>query len=391
MFVDFFFNLRKSKVPVSLNEWMTLMTALVKGLSGGSLINFYFIARAILIKDVAHYDIYDNVFAHTFKDLPLKAQLSDALMQWLENPVLPPNFSDEERKLIDLMKLDELRQLFEERLKEQTERHDGGDRWIGTGGTSPFGHSGHHPGGIRVGGSGGGLSAMQIAHERRFKNYRSDLILDTRQLQVALKKLRRLKRSGAEDELDLEETIDQTCKNAGEIEVVLRKPRHNESRLLLLMDAGGSMIPYARLVSMLFSAAHSLSHFKEFHYYYFHNCIYEEVYKNIYMGESIPTAWLLKNLGPSFDVIVIGDASMGPWELTEKHGAIYYSHFNDTPGIVWLNRIKERFARSVWLNPLPERAWYSGSVGMIKGIFPMFELTVKGIEEAVSSLLSTRC
>ena len=274
--------------------------------------------------------------------------------------------------------------------REQNERHDGGSRWIGTGGRSPYGHGGQHPTGMRVGGEGRSRSAVQVAAERRFREYRSDLVLDTRQIGVALRKLRKLGRNEAHTELDLDGTIEATAKNCGDLDLVMRPPRDNELKLLLLMDVGGSMDPFALLVSRLFSAAHAASHFREFHALYFHNCIYERIYKNARLTDGMSTVELMRWLGPDTRLVVVADAHMAPYELTARNGAIDYFQENDEPGFVWLDRLKRHFSHAAWLNPLPRRMWSHPTISLVGQIFPMFELTLDGLEDAVRKLSDSK-
>jgi uncharacterized protein with von Willebrand factor type A (vWA) domain len=272
-------------------------------------------------------------------------------------------------------------------MKEQDERHDGGDHWIGTGGTSPFGQGGQHPSGVSLAKRTRSHSAIQVAMRRSFRNYRSDLRLDIRQIQMALRKLRNLKRIGVEEELDLDETIDKTCKNAGELEIVMRPPRKNRAKVLLLMDAGGSMDPYYMMVNRIFSAA-SKTTFKEFKYLYFHNCIYDRLYKNMAFRESIETTEMLRTFDKDYRVVIVGDASMAHSELFARGGSIDYYNYNPTPGIVWLRRLKHHFEKSVWLNPVEARYWYVNStIFYIGKIIPMFYLSLDGLDEAIKKLL----
>jgi uncharacterized protein with von Willebrand factor type A (vWA) domain len=386
MFTDFFYTLRKRKVPVSITEWMTLMEALAKGYVR-DLDEFYFLARAILVKSEAYYDNYDIAFQEYFQGIEAPADISNEILEWLRDPLNRLTLSEEDLALFAKLDFDELLKELEKRLREQTEQHDGGGYWIGRGGTSPFGHSGYHPAGIRIGGEGGGGHAIQIAQERRFRNYRSDLTLDVRQLKLALKGLRQLTRIGPEDELDLEDTIEATAKNAGEIELKWRRSRKNAVKVLLLMDVGGSMEPFALLCSQLFSAAHSSSHFKDFQYYYFHNCIYDNLYQDIERQEAVSTDHLLRTLEPDYKLLMVGDARMGSWELLERYGAINYYEHNETPGIVWLRRISEHFTHGVWLNPTRLRFWNHPTVQLIGRLFPMFPLTLEGLGEAVKRLV----
>ena len=386
MFTDFFYLLRKRKVPVSITEWMTLMESLAKGYIT-NLDEFYFLARAILVKSEAYYDHYDVAFQEYFTGIETPAEILEQILEWLKDPLNRMTLTKEELALFDSLDFDELLKELEKRLKEQTEQHDGGGYWIGRGGTSPFGHSGYHPAGIRIGGESRGRHAIQIAGERRFRNYRNDLTLDVRQVKIALKGLRQLSRIGPEDELDLEETIEATAKNAGEIDLIWRRSRKNAVKVLLLMDVGGSMEPFALLCSQLFSAAHSSTHFKDFRYYYFHNCIYDNLYQDIERQEAISIDHLLRTLEPDYKLLLVGDARMGSWELMERYGAINYYERNETPGIVWLRRIAEHFTHCVWLNPDDPRFWIHPTIQVIGKLFPMFPLTLDGLGQAVKRLV----
>jgi len=389
MFTDFFYLLRKRKVPVSVTEWMTLMEALAEGYIH-NLDEFYFLARAILVKSEAYFDHYDLAFQEFFKGILTPAEITEQLLEWLRNPLNRLGLSDAELALMDQMDFEELLRELEKRLQEQDEQHDGGDYWIGRGGRSPFGHSGSNPAGIRIGGEGGGRHAVQVAYDRRFQNYRHDLTLDVRQIEVALKGLRQLNRLGPEDELDLDGTIEAAAKNCGDIELIWQRSRKNAAKVLLMMDVGGSMEPYARLCSLLFSAAHRSTHFKEFRYYYFHNCVYDNLYQDIIRREPTSTDHLLRTLDPTFKVILVGDATMSPYELTERHGAINYYERNETPGIMWLRRIAEHFTHCVWLNVEGEQHWNHTTVRMIRSVFPMYSLTIEGLGQAVRKLLVKR-
>jgi uncharacterized protein with von Willebrand factor type A (vWA) domain len=386
MFTDFFYTLRNRKVPITITEWMTLMEALDKNYIN-NLDDFYYLARAILVKSESLFDQYDIAFSEYFKGIEGPPPIDDKFLDWLEDPINRLILTEEERALYEQHDLEELMRKFEERMKQQTERHDGGGNWVGTGGTSPFGHSGWHPGGIRVGGESQNRHAVKVAQERKFKDYRSDLILDIRQIKLALKGLRQLSRIGAEDELDLEETIDETCKNAGEIELIFKRSRKNAAKVLLMMDVGGSMDPFAMLCSRLFTAAHASSHFKDFQYYYFHNCVYDHVYKNAHMLEGISTDYLIHTLPPDYKVIFVGDARMATSELTMKNGIINYYMRNDLPGILWLKKFTDHFTHCVWLNPEDEYYWNHPTVKMINVLFPMYPLTVEGISDAVRKLI----
>ncbi len=386
MLLEFFYTLRALKIPVGTQEWLTLMDALAKDLSESSLTRFYYLARSVLVKSEALYDLYDQAFLMCFKGKEGDLDIKKELLDWLDRivdpanrPQLPPG--------LETLDLEELRRRFLERLKEQMEEHHGGSHWIGTGGTSPFGHSGAHPSGIRIGGPGGGRMAVKIAEERRFRNYRLDQTLDKRELNVALKRLRRLDRIGVAEELQLDKTIEKTCKNAGDIELVIEPPKKNQAELLLLMDVGGSMDPYAHLMEALFRAAHAATHFKAFKYYYFHNCIYDKVYTDMEQRKHIPTEELFRKYRNTFHVVLVGDACMSPYELFSVGGIIDYNDHNDTPGIEWLHRIRQHYRRSVWLNPEPERVWYHHpTIQGIAKVFRMYPLTIAGLTRAIDDL-----
>lgn len=393
MFVDFFYHLRGRGLPVSLTELMTLLEALEKGHAESSLNRFYSLARSVMVKKPEHYDIYDQAFAEFFKDAVIDweemPELSEEMLSWLQDAKNFGDLTDAQKELIEKYDLDELMRMFEERIKEQEERHDGGNRWIGTGGTSPFGHSGTNPAGIRVGGPGGGRSAVKVAMDRRYQNLRDDLTLDVRQFSTALKKLRILTRDGREEQLDIDETIDQTARNCGDIELVFKQPRKNQVKLLLLCDVGGSMNPYTRLTSLLFSAAHQASHFKNFESYYFHNCPYGKLYKNMARRESVPTEEVLKQVDRTWRCIIVGDAAMAPYELMDSGGSIDMFYMNSDSGIMWLKKIAEKIPRTVWLNPDPQRYWGSTFTTVTIGkLFPMFPLTLSGLDDAIRELRS---
>ncbi|ACY17508.1 vWA domain-containing protein [Haliangium ochraceum] len=388
MLVDFLYELRSRDVKVSSHEWMALMDALALGLHDSSLDGFYRVARSICVKDVAQYDAFDEAFLAYFKDVHVDAlALSEQLLQWLQDPAARRRLSPEELAMLESMDLERLRALFEQRLREQKERHDRGNRWIGTGGTSPFGNGGTFPGGLRVGGMGGGRSAMQVAGERRFRNYRKDLVLDVRQIDLALRDLRQLGREGAEEELDLDETVDKTCSNAGELELVFRPPRRNRVKLVLMMDVGGSMDPYAELVGRLFTAASRAGRFAKFRSFYFHNCVYEKVYEDGHFRDGIPVEELIANSDRDEKLVFVGDAWMHPAELLQPGGSIFYDHQNRRAGIDWLRRLSEHFRRSVWLNPEAKRFWAQSTIEMIARVVPMYPLSVSGIGDAVRYLV----
>jgi uncharacterized protein len=369
---------------------MTLMKALNEGFAFSSTTSFYYLARSILVKSETFFDQYDMAFYNYFGHIETPEEVRKQVLDWLNDPINELRLSDEEIAHLDRLSLEELRKQLEERLREQTEKHDGGGKWVGTGGTSPFGHSGSHPSGIRIGGRRGGGRAVQVAAERRFRNYRTDMTLDVRQIKVALKKLRQFSRVGPEDELNIDETVDKTCKNGGDIELVWTRERKNQVKLLLVMDTGGSMDPYARLVSRLFTAAHSSTHFKDFKYFYFHNCVYQDVFKDMGTMEDYKTASMLKNFDSDYKLVLVGDAFMSPSELIHKGGAIDYYYYNEIPGFEWLKRLADHFHHAIWLNPMPESSWFHPTIRAIARLFPMFPLSLDGLEHSIHELISKR-
>lgn len=391
MFLPFLYELRKRKVPVGAQEAVALAGALVRGLHDCSLDGFYHVSRALLIHSEAHLDAFDEAFLAAFQGVEQAGiQLHTDLLRWLEEAVAGRRqLTDEERALLEQFTPDELRRLLEQRLQEQKERHDGGNRWIGTGGTSPFGHSGAAREGIRVGGPGGNRSAIHVAAARNFRPYRQDLTIDLRQTQVALRKLRGFTREGVDTELDLEATIDETARNAGELEVVTRPPRRPNVRVLLLMDVGGSMDPYADLVSRLFSAASKATHWKELRSYYFHNCVYGRVYKTEAFRDPVDVHQLLAECGPHWKLILVGDALMAPYELLSEGGALYLDERRQqggSRGIDWLHLLATHFQKAAWLNPEPPVSWAGNTIEVVQQVFAMFPLTLAGLDEAVAHL-----
>jgi uncharacterized protein len=386
--VDFLYELRRQGVGVSAHEWLTLMQALELGLHDSSLDGFYRVARSVCVKEVGQLDAFDLAFLAYFRGVRFEATaVTGELLEWLEDARMLEGLSEEERRMLERLDIDELRRRYEERLREQERRHDGGNRWIGTGGTSPFGQGGAHPTGMRVGGSGGGRSAMQLASERRFREYRRDAILDVRQIDLALRRLRRLGREGAPDELDLDETIAETARNAGELELVFHPPKRNRMKLILLMDVGGSMDPHSRLVERLFTAASRVGRFARFRHYYFHNCVYDEVYEDAEFTRPLPLADLIGESSREERLVMVGDALMHPAELLSAGGAIYYHRDNRSPGIASLRRLADWFRRAAWLNPEPERFWPRSTAEVIASVVPMWTLTLDGLDRAVRYLV----
>jgi len=387
MFTDFFYELKSQGVPVSPTEWIQLHKALSKNLNFASLDRFYYIARAILVKDETLFDKYDIAFSSYFKDIETPEEIIEEILSGLEKVnelVLTP----EQMALLEALDLDQVRANFEQQWKEgHYKGHKGGDRAIGTGGRSTQGAYGFHPTGVRVGQDGSRhRRAIQIAEERRFKNFSSDIILDTRNMKVALSRLRRLLPMGPEDELDLDLTIDKTSKNGGEIDLVWSKSLTNTAKVLLFMDSGGSMNPFVHTVERLFSAAKT--QIKDLKYFYFHNCIYHELYTDIMRRKKAKTMEILRQYGSDYRVILVGDADMAPSELLNIDGAIYYYYRNETPGIQWFQMVRDHFRKTVWLNPRPARIWpHTDTIPIVQEVFPMYELTLNGLTDAVKYLM----
>jgi uncharacterized protein with von Willebrand factor type A (vWA) domain len=391
MLLDFFYELRRRKVPVATQEWMALMRALALGLHDSSLDGFYQLARTVLVKDVAHFDAYDDAFLAVFRGVHKDSlALAEELLSWLEDAKKREQLSPAKLRLLEGLDPAALRELFQKRLAEQKERHDRGNRWVGTAGTSPFGRAGQNPEGMRVG-EGGQKTAMQIAEERRFREYRRDRVLDVRRVDVALRALRDLGREGAPSELDLDATIDETARNAGELEVIERPKRRNRTRVLLLMDVGGSMDPYAQLVEQLFTAASRTGRFARFRHYYFHNTIYDFVYEDALFRKGVPFADLLAGSDRDEKLVLVGDAAMHPAELLSQGGMIAYYWGSEssgrTPSVERMRALSGHFRRSVWLNPTNTYEWQQTTVKTLRALFPMFQLTVEGLQASVRQLL----
>jgi uncharacterized protein with von Willebrand factor type A (vWA) domain len=390
MFLDLFYGLRDEGVPLGIQEWQMFLRALQEGLHGSSLLRFYNLGKACLIKSETYFDAYDRVFAR------VQGRRGQSARMHREGDGVaadPRTFPTYHRGLAKLRRsLPRAYAKFLETLAEQTERHDGGDKWVGTGGKSPFGHGGQHPTGIRVGGPAKSRSAMKVAEERKFANYRTDRTLDIRQLRVALRRMRQLTRTGQATELDLDETIDETCKNAGEIELMFRPPRRNDIRLLLLMDVGGTMDPYYEPVSQLLTALHEERGLRDFQSYYFHNCIYDVIYSSARMAraDAVPTADVLRRLDGRWKCVLVGDAAMHPAELMQPFGNIDPRRESATAGVEWLHRIANHFDRSVWINPEKKAYWDGDTTQVIRRLFPMYHLSVDGLGEAVKVLVGAR-
>jgi uncharacterized protein with von Willebrand factor type A (vWA) domain len=395
MFLEFFNVLRLHGLKISLDEWLVLIDALDRGMAENSLMEFYYLCRNVLIKSETEYDKFDQAFAEYFKGIETYDEIPEELKEWLSHDELERMLDDipEWAKAYDL---ETLRKMFRERLNEQTEKHDGGNYWVGTGGTSPFGHGGYNPAGIRIGGDGRHQSAIQIAGERNFRDFRQDNELDTRQFQMAFRKLRQFSSrvDAARTELDIDATIDATCDNAGLLKLVYEKPRKNTVKLLLLMDSDGSMRSYSKLCSQLFQAVNQSTHLKDLKIYYFHNCIYDYLYTDPYIidGRWIETDWVFRNLGSDYKVIIVGDAAMSSYELTARGGNINWYAWNNEPGIDWLKKFNRFYHKVIWLNPIKEsrwtHAWGARTIQMDRDIFPMYELTLNGLDKGIHKLLT---
>jgi uncharacterized protein with von Willebrand factor type A (vWA) domain len=395
MFVDFFYLLRESGVPVTPTSFLRLHKALKLGMVT-SLDDFYTAARSILVKSERYFDIYDRVFAHYFHgaELPdfhgtdLDATARDLLREWLRDPEALAQALGISQEQIRAMSPEELIQYFLDRLKEQTEAHHGGSRWIGTRGTSPVGHSGYHPGGMRVGGRSMGRSAVKVAMERRYRDYSIEGPLTQAQIGEALKRLRRMVPVGPKDNVNVEETIRATTRNAGEIEIIFDRSLRDRLKVILMIDNGGwSMDPYVDLVQTLFDYARS--QFKDLKTFFFHNTVYDFVWEDPPRRYKPRRVEHFSTWDPETRLIIVGDASMAPYELMVTDGSIHIEERSGLPSIDRLNLLAQLFRHTAWLNPTPVRLWpMTRTIGLIANIFPMFELTLDGLEKAVTHLMS---
>ena len=388
MLVDFFLHLKARQLPVSTKELLALLEALQARLVGASLDDFYLLSRAILVKDEALYDRFDRAFGEYFKGveaLPgFDAQIPE---DWLRLAA-KRHLSEEDRLKLQKLGYEKLFEQFKQRLAEQKERHAGGSKWIGTAGTSPYGHGGYHPEGIRIGGeSAGNRTAIKVWERREFRNLDDSVDLGVRNIKVALRRLRRFARQGAATELDLDGTIAGTARNAGWLDLQMRPERHNAVKVLLFLDIGGSMDDHIAACEELFSAARS--EFKHLEHFYFHNCVYEGVWKDNRRrhGERMPTWDVIHTYGADYRLVFVGDATMSPYEIARPGGSV--EHWNEEAGATWLERMLNTWSRAVWLNPLPEEHWtYAPSLHMIRQLFGnrMFPLTPDGLERAMRAL-----
>jgi hypothetical protein len=388
MLIDFFFHLRAAKLKVSINELLTLLEAIRRDVIGPSIDDFYYLSRATLVKDETQFDKFDRAFGEYFRGVTTHIDLAKEIPDEWFKQVLERAFTPEEIAKLEKLGWDKLMEEFRKRLEEQDGAHHGGSRWIGSGGTSPFGHGGAHPEGIRVGGpSKGGKSAVKVWEMRGYRDYDDSVELGTRNIKVALRRLRRFAREGADLELDLHDTIESTAKNAGWLDLKLVPERHNTVKVLMLLDVGGTMDEHIKRTEELFSAAKS--EFKHLEFYYFHNCVYEFLWRNNRRRytERFATWDVIRKYPHDWKLIFVGDATMSPYEVLQPGGSVEYN--NEEAGAVWLQRFFNTFPKSVWINPEPEGLWqYRQSVSVIRQLAggKMFPMTLEGLTRAMRQL-----
>ncbi|GLK51487.1 vWA domain-containing protein [Maricaulis virginensis] len=389
MLHHFFTELRSARIPVTTREYLTLLEALDKGVIEPEIGHFYSVSRAALVKDEKDFDKFDMVFSHVFQGVETLTQMfgeKEIPDEWLE-AMMQRLLTEEEMAELKAMDFDELMETLKKRLEEQEERHEGGSKWIGTGGTSPFGHSGYNPAGVRIGGKSQHRRATKVWEQRRYKDLDGDREIGTRNLKVALRRLRKFARDGAHEELDLDNTISATARQ-GWLDVVMRPERRNAIKVLALFDVGGSMDPHVKLCEELFSAARST--FKNLEYFYFHNCPYEGVWRSNLRRrtETVPTMDVMHKYPHDWKVIIVGDAAMAPYEITHEGGSV--EHWNEEAGATWLQRIVDTWPHLIWINPTPQKWWeHSYSTRLVQEIIGadrMFPLTLEGVDEAMKEL-----
>lgn len=391
MLIQFFLTLKKYQVPCTIRELLDLLQALKQQLVFANIDDFYQLSRIVLVKDEAYFDRFDRAFADYFKGVEsLELDLSEIPEEWLKSDLMKI-LTDEEKKQIETLGgFQKLMDTLAERLKEQEKKHQGGNKWIGTGGTSPFGANGYNPEGVRIGQhKSRHRSAVKVWDKRQFKNLDHQVEIGTRNLKVALRKLRQFARTGASEELDVDQTIEYTAKNAGYLDLKMKPERHNAIKLLMFFDIGGSMDDHIKICEQLFSAVHV--EFKHLEFFYFHNCIYEQVWRDNKRrdGEGLDLFQVLHTYGSDYKVIIVGDATMGPYEITYPGGSV--EHWNQEAGSVWMQRLLQQYEKSIWLNPQEQSHWgYYHSIHIMKEIMGnrMFPLTVAGIGDGIKSLLN---
>lgn len=387
MLIDFFFTLKDARIPVTIQEFLTLLEALQKNLAGASMDDFYYLSRLTLVKDEANYDKFDRAFAQYFQGVSAAFDANAAIpLDWLLQR-MRRELTDAQKLELEKFGYDKLQERLAELLKEQRERHEGGGKWIGTGGTSPFGNGGTNPEGIRIGGKGGNRMAVKVWEARAFKDYDAERELGTRNLKVALRRLRKFARHGAANELALDATIHATANNAGYLDIQMRPERRNRIKVLMLFDVGGSMDDHIERTEELFAAARA--EFKHMEFFYFHNCVYDFVWKNNRRrhAEKFPTWDVLRTYPSDTKLIFVGDATMSPYEISHPGGSVEYN--NEEAGAAWLARFTQAFPKFVWLNPEPEGLWqYRQSIALIRQLMNerMFPLSLAGLEGAMRLL-----
>jgi uncharacterized protein with von Willebrand factor type A (vWA) domain len=389
MLINFFHGLRESGVPVTTRELLDLMEGLKRHIVFGDIDDFYYFSRTCMVKDEKYFDRFDRAFGLHFKELEALDDIIEALIpdDWLRSEFMK-NLSEEEKAQIEsLGGLEKLIEEFKKRLEEQKERHEGGNKWVGTGGTSPFGQEGYHPEGIRVGPNGRNKKAVKVWDKREFKNLDDNVELGTRNIKVAMRRLRKFARTGAADELDLDDTISSTARNAGWLDIKMIPERHNAVKVLLFLDVGGSMDPHVKVCEELFSAART--EFKHLKSFYFHNFLYESVWSNNVRRHNERTQVLdiLHKYSHDYKVVFVGDASMSPYEIVQPGGSV--EHWNEESGEVWIRRMQEVYDKVIWINPVPEEDWqYTQSVSIAHQLMEghMYPLTLKGLEEGMAYL-----
>ncbi len=402
MFTKFFYTCRAKGLRIALTEWLTLQEALEKGLAGSSLTEFYYLSRMIMVKSETDFDKFDMAFEEVFKGIQSENEVTKAMLRWLDKSELIDMVDEEDRfrmneqdGLFHDLDKDEVEAKFKERLRDQDSEHNGGSFWIGSMGKTSFGNAGGNMGGIRVGGQTGYQSAFQVIGARKYRDFRDDRVLENRQFQLALRKLRQFstKLDIPKTELDINGTVDKTCNNGGLLQIVMERPRKNAVKLLLLMDSGGTMIPYSSLLNDLFQSVNKSNHYKDVKIYYFHNCIYSKLYKTpeCENGEWIDTEWMFRNLDSDYKVIIVGDAAMAPEELYSTTGN-YRGPNGGLSGYEWLQLVKRHYKKIVWLNPkmAPGHAPWREAETAVKAMFPMYKLTVDGLNRAMLKLISNK-
>jgi uncharacterized protein with von Willebrand factor type A (vWA) domain len=389
MLVNFFQGLKDGGVPVTPRELLDLLAAMNKQLVFGSIDDFYNLSRAVMVKDEKYYDRFDRAFGLHFRDLEGVDDVIEALIpdDWLRSEFVKQLSEEDKAKIESLGGLEKLIDEFKKRLEEQEKRHEGGNKWVGTGGTSPFGNDGFHPEGIRVGGQDKNKKAVKVWDRRDFKNLDDSVEIGTRNIKVALRRLRKFARTGSADELDLDDTISSTAKNAGLLDIKMVPERHNAVKVLLFLDVGGSMDPHVKVCEELFSAARS--EFKHLKHFYFHNFLYDNVWENNIRrhNQRTPLHDVMHKFGHDYKVVIVGDASMSPYEIVQPGGSV--EHWNEEPGAAWLERLRSTYEKCVWLNPVPEDEWqYTQSIAITNQLMEekMYPLTLGGLEDAMGFL-----